>query len=478
MKTGERQDEKMFSSFLWTRFIAAVLLLTIGIADLLLLGYYIGNPDEPVIGIYIGQGAAFFLGGFSFFYPVGFPALLIGFNLLMYVIISKFRGKIERKDGNLIFKEKRLLRKQTHIIPESEIEGIRYQNTNVGAKYFWAVIFVPMIIMILQWGVPLFGEARMEDQILPTMMTLTAIIDGIVLFLLMFRIPSYMEIVTKDRYYETWFQPNPSKKGRLNEDLIAKDLNIEQISTDNNTSVKDFSVLKSNYFGFTIGILLFSVAIISAIFEIMFGTLFWMMAGIYGLILMVKSLYSDFNTSNQILYIEETHQLQMIKRYTIKNKTFINIIKPIFEYNSLLKVKNVSLIEKQRKIGFIELFAILWLIFMGSQQITYSWLLLQPTSPAVIVDTISATVLFSIIFILLFLYFTVNIPQLDINSASFQITKELSQSENLYYPLKEAKLSIQKTIQKKETKKIFVIRIGVLLFFILAGILSAITTIF
>jgi hypothetical protein len=487
MKRNKAESEEMFKSFLWTRFIAALLLIAIGIADFVLLGFYIGNPDEPIIGIYIGHGTAFFLGGLSFFYPVGFPALVIGFILLLYVIISKFHGRFEIHEGKLIISEKRLIRKQIHTISEPEIEGIRYQNTNLGPRFLWYAVFIPMILMILQWGVPLFGEARMEDQILPTMMLLTAIIDGISLFLLVVHLPHYTEIATGDRYYEALFNPIFNKGSRNfnetsehnsnetnNDRIIAHDLGL--LNGEADSQIKQFEISKSQYFQLVVGIILLSVSIVSASFEILFGTLFWMMGAIYGTILIVKALHSDFNTESNCTYNETINSFQQYRRLNFNSKVLNTLIKPKFEYISILKVKNVTEIEKPRKIGFVELFAINWLVVTGSQQVTYSWLLLNPSSPAVLVDVISTTVIFVVIIFILFMYLALNIPQLDIESATFHYNRELPNATNLFFPLKVAKIAIKNTLHSKETMKIFWMRTIILMVFVLLGIVSAVTS--
>ncbi|MHA1254808.1 MAG: hypothetical protein ACTSPS_04325, partial [Promethearchaeota archaeon] len=78
------EDYVKFNSFALTRLIASVLLILNG-----LMSYFIFGDD---VGHEVELGSAIFLGGPSWFYVTGFPMLMTGLGLLIYFILSPFRG--------------------------------------------------------------------------------------------------------------------------------------------------------------------------------------------------------------------------------------------------------------------------------------------------------------------------------------------------------------------------------------------------
>ena len=73
-----------FNSITLTRLVGAFLLIFNGIISYLIFGVGVGHKIE--------FGSAVVLGGPSWFYVTGLPMLIIGLSLLIYFILSPFRG--------------------------------------------------------------------------------------------------------------------------------------------------------------------------------------------------------------------------------------------------------------------------------------------------------------------------------------------------------------------------------------------------
>ncbi len=202
-----KQQVTFFSSS-HSRLAAALLFLAIAVVDMVYLTLHIGTPAADNIGgTYNGTGTAVVLGGVSFFYPVGLPLLITGVSLAIYLIFSRFFGRFARSENFLFFHEFRFGVPWLTEVPRSHVEAVRYQNTHLGPKVLWSCFLIPYSIMVLQYGLPLFNQPRAETNILPTMMTLSAVGGIFALIFLLFWPQDYLEIASKDRLYEMWVAP-------------------------------------------------------------------------------------------------------------------------------------------------------------------------------------------------------------------------------------------------------------------------------
>ena len=84
-----------FYSIAITRLIAALLLLIAGIISFSIFGSDVGHE--------IKYGSAVVLGGPSFFYVTGLPALGIGLGLILYFFLSPFRGTFSQSENFYFF---------------------------------------------------------------------------------------------------------------------------------------------------------------------------------------------------------------------------------------------------------------------------------------------------------------------------------------------------------------------------------------
>jgi hypothetical protein len=192
--------EIRFTSYAITRLIAAIILILIGLSSYITFGIDVGHEVE--------LGSAVVLGGPSFFYLTGLPMLVIGLSVLLYFMLSIFRGTFSKSKNFYFFYEIRPGFPWLTEVPEKDIDAIRYQNDHLGPKLIWIVIFIPFIVLQLMTGIPLFFVEKAGPQfVLSWSFVLYSLLEIIVLLILVIFQQNYFEIVTKERLYEMWFSP-------------------------------------------------------------------------------------------------------------------------------------------------------------------------------------------------------------------------------------------------------------------------------
>lgn len=167
----------------WSYLITGLAFFIIGILDFKFLGYHIGHPGEDGIGTHIGQGSAVFLGGISFAWTTGLAPLIVGAIMIIYCIYASKQVTFSLTAESYIIQEQRLLFPFITELKKSSIREIKHTNTGLKLRHVWILLFIPIGIRVLQFGIPLFGEHLSHDDILPTMMLLTGIINILGVFL-------------------------------------------------------------------------------------------------------------------------------------------------------------------------------------------------------------------------------------------------------------------------------------------------------
>ena len=137
----------------WSYFLTGLAFLLIGILDFVFLGHHIGHPGEDGIGTHIGQGSAVFLGGISFAWTVGLAPLIVGAIMVIYCIYASKQVIISPSDTSFTIQERRLLFPFITEIDRSSISKIKYTNTGLKIRHLWMMLFIPMGIRVLQFGI-------------------------------------------------------------------------------------------------------------------------------------------------------------------------------------------------------------------------------------------------------------------------------------------------------------------------------------
>jgi len=438
-----------FNSFAFTRLAAAILLTIAGLLSLLVFGTDIGHE--------VPYGSAVFLGGPSWFYVTGLPALGFGLGLLLYCFLSLFRGIFSHSKNFYFFYEVRPGFPWLTEVPKKDIEAIRYQNNNLGPKLTWIPAFFPFIVMQLMTAIPLFGAERAAPEyVLSWVFVIISIIEIIALLILVCFQQNYFEIATESRVYEMWFSPIKLKNLSLFKDNFSEFLGCDvDVRAGEKTNIGTFKDLDNTHlqtFNLEFGLILVILSLIMLINMVFFGQLVWWLALIYGSILLLKAFSHDFSDKNGDVFF-----------YSDKSKEFS--FRRIFQYKfHYITAKNVEEISTKKWFKKLDAFDILFitglLIFLITQQ-GFGWGLAD--SDTLILDNIFSTIISIIIITGIFYYICFPIDVIEFKTATIKyrvpVTIKLK-FNNIFEKYVKDFARFLKNNQEKDVKKTFLTRLG------------------
>jgi len=456
-------ESTKYFSFAGSRFIAGLIFIGFGITDFILLGHLIGHQNEESIGIYVGQGNAVFLGGVSFFYTVGLVPLIIGIWLVVFAIFSAYKGDLSRSESSYYFHEKRLISPQFTELRQSGINTLRYRNNHLGPKKVWFFLLIPMSIRVLQFGFPLFGEHRAADEILPTMMVLTAFGNFLALFLLVFFPQKFLEFSTSEKIYKTWIAPVSfdnnfnnsllktlefSKKSEEPPEEISSLLN-GKISEGFHQSLNIDVKSQKNYFRLILGGFLLIISLISLGFEILFSTNFSMIGATYGILLIVQAYNHDFAEKISIKLDPKTKILNYSKIF--KKKIYVEKISD---------VDKVGIIEHFRKFDLLDIISTSILIYLSAFESILGWKYHDFSSPLIMVDVFFTVLFCSCLLILLMYYWAIPVSTLSIKAGDESLYIEIPVNSSFKQIFNTTVKKLKKGTKDSQNKKKFYLRAG------------------
>ncbi|MCF2139882.1 MAG: hypothetical protein K9W44_07500 [Candidatus Lokiarchaeota archaeon] len=404
-----------FFSFPWSYFFVSVAFLTVGILDYVLLGHLIGHPEHPTIGEYVGQGNAVFLGGISFFYTVGLIPLLVGFFMLIYSILSIKQVILSFDNEIYSIQERNLIFSRITEIDSQKATKITLSNQGMKFKNIWILLFIPMALRILQYGIPLFGEHLAKDDILPLMMVITALIDIcaaviILLFpnyrlsfdtpthlfqLTFFPLEHYYKIPQKIlQFYDLWLDSNtslqkvqPESESTHIQERTKENVNSEQIDKLDKTSSKDL-------FRIYFGTLLIIVSLVSAFTELFWGTDLTMFGFTYGIYLSVKFFVYNFPKYKYIKYIQSDHQVNKLRFHMIqRNKISLKAIKIIQNEST----ENISIAQQLNSLTVIDILGLSGVFYLATKELLWGWCYIISWNWLIAFDMVISSLIWGII---------------------------------------------------------------------------------
>lgn len=468
-----------FNSFSVSRLLAGFILIIVGFMNYLVFGIGVGHHETR-------YGNAFVLGGPSFFYFTGLPALVIGFSLMLYVVLSTFRGTFSKSPNFYFFYELRPACPWLTEIPRKDIEAVRYQNTEVGPKPAWIMLLIPFIVMQLQTGIPLFfnNERAAPEYVFSWTLLITSIAEIVVLGILVLYHQDYFEIATNDLLYEMWFSPfrlrsknevreemkNYLECGVERDESSSKDAkgseSKEGLPKDNNL-FSNVSNTHFQLFNLIFGSFLFVSGLLMLINMILFGPLFWWVALMYGLILLVKSINKDFSRKGEdkFSYDEKLKSFKFQRKFSYK-----------FYY---VKAKNIESVQSRkwfRKLDFFDIFGLGGMLIMLTLQQVEGWSIAD--SPAVIIDNTISTIFLFVTFIFIFLYLCLPVDVIEFKTATItyriKVTKKLEEETRFKQYVSNLKTMFKDI--SPDMKKTFKQRFGIFALLIVGTLIYAIIT--
>jgi len=444
------EDYVKFNSFALTRLIASILLILNGLIS------------------EVEFGSAIFLGGPSWFYVTGFPMLMTGLGLLIYFILSPFRGTFSKSKNFLFFSEIRPGFAWLTEIPKKDIEFVRFQNNHIGPKLAWIILFIPFIVLQLMTAIPLLAvENAGPDFVLSWTFIVLSFIDIVVLVVLVIFQQKYFEIATKEKLYEMWFSPIKLKNQSQFKENFANFLecnpNLRDAETNDDDKVFS-SVNSTNFqlFKLIFGLFLITIALIMLTQMVLFGPQVWWFALMYGLMLLVKAVSYDFSKKNGNSFeFNETSKDFRFKREFLHK----------FHYIGAKNVESLSVKKWYRKIDFFDVFGICGLLVFLTLQSVEGWLAADTLTLRM--DNLISTLLWIIViaFFIFYLCFPIDFVEIKTPSITYrvQITLNLKETNAIKQYIKNLK-NFPKEIMKPEMKKTFLIRIGFIFALIFGGI--------
>ena len=444
------EDYVKFNSFALTRLIASILLILNGLISYTIFGDDVGHEVE--------LGSAIFLGGPSWFYVTGFPMLMTGLGLLIYFILSPFRGIFSKSKNFLFFSEIRPGFAWLTEIPKKDIEFVRFQNNHIGPKLAWIILMIPFIVLQLMTAIPLLAvENAGPDFVLSWTFIILSFIDIVVLVILVIFQQKYFEIATKEKLYEMWFSPIKLKNRSHFKENFANFLecnpNLRDIETNDEDKVFS-SVNSTNFQLFTLifGLFLITIALIMLTQMVLFGPQVWWFALMYGLMLVVKAMLYDFSKKNgdSFKFNEESKEFKFQREFLYK-----------FHYIGAKKVESLSVKKWYRKIDFFDVFGICGLLVFLTLQQLEGWIAADTLTLRI--DNVISTLLWILIIVLIILYLCFPIDFIEVKSPSItyrvQISLKLKETSRVKQFVKNLK-KFPKEIMEPEMKKTFLIRMS------------------
>ena len=444
------EDYVKFNSLALTRLIASILLILNGLISYSIFGDDVGHEVE--------LGSAIFLGGPSWFYVTGFPMLMTGLGLLIYFILSPFRGIFSKSKNFLFFSEIRPGFAWLTEIPKKDIEFVRFQNNHIGPKLAWIILFIPFIVLQLMTAIPLLAVENVgPDFVLSWTFIVLSFIDIVVLVTLVIFQQKYFEIATKEKLYEMWFSPIKLKN---RSDFIENFANyLECIpnlrDAERNDDDKVFSNVNSTnfqLFKLIFGLFLITIALIMLTQMILFGPQVWWFALMYGSMLIVKAVLSDFSKKNgdSFNFNEELKEFRFKREFLQK-----------FHYVAAKNVESISVKKWYRKIDFFDVFGICGLLVFLTLQQLEGWIAADTLTLKM--DNVISTLLWILVIVLFILYLCFPIDFIEVKSPSItyriQISLKLKEANRVKQFIKNLK-NFPKEIMEPEMKKTFLIRMS------------------
>ena len=452
--------------------LAGILLFVIGLMDYLLLGHLIGHPEHPTFGEYVGQGMAVFLGGISFFYTVGLIPLIVGAILLLYSLFTAKKVSFSVSDSIYRIQERRLLFPTVSELDIPSMKKITYTNKGLKFKHTWVLLFLPMAFRILQFGIPLFGEPLAQDEILPTMMVLTALIDIIATVIILLFPNQRLSFDNESKKYVVNFFPITNSKStslevhqlfglQLATAGMTKDMWQFKDSGQSGGVMGGTQKTQRNYTRIVFASVLILVSFIGLSFEFLWGTDLSMVGITYGIYMLFQAFLYDLSDETSLLSNHENTSQQ----FTSKNGLYFTTIR----VNDSKSETKPNIEPTFRNINLVDVIGIGLLLYLATLEFFLSWRFLKSLfNGLILIDLLLTTIIWMVLILMCFYYVVVPINTVILGKAFSCDNLLVFHPESKLFALKELQL-VKKTLSLPSLKRECVLRIlGVSVIIVLA----------
>ncbi len=346
------------------------------------------------------------------------------------------------------------------------INEVLYDPDGTDTGYEWIELFNAgdQSVNLENWKIQKAGP----EFVLSWTFVVISILDILALIILVMFQQNYFEIATKERLYEMWFSPvKLRKQSQFKEDFSTyldcnPDLR-EGEELNKNALFSDVSTTNFQLFKLVFGLFLIIFAIVMLTQMLFFGPLIWWISLMYGLMLLVKSLFYDFSSKDgDILQFDEE-----LKKFRFKRSFYYK-----FHYVAANNVESINVRKWYRKLDFFDIFGISGLlVFMTIQQVE-GWVIAD--TMGLIIDNLLGTSLLCVVIVFIILYLCLPIDVVEFKTASITyripITLDLKENRLINKYLKNLKV-FPKEVLKPDMKKTFLVRMGFIGAFIIGALI-------
>lgn len=422
-KEGSPIKQTMIFSLSLSRLISGILFLIMGLIDLFILTSAIGHHNSP-------YGQTIVLGGPSAFYPVALFPTIFGLGLVLYTLGSSHRFSIAQTEEVFHFHEFRAHKSRSTALEKDEIEAMRYQNNQVGPKFIWLIILIPLSVLTIYNGTAYLFAPLLTDPTQGILFYYSAITELVVLFFLLMKPQQYWEIATKTDLYEYWIEPfskDLKSIPRLTEEISEVfELKPDQAKSEAFMEKANLKPAFKDYNRIFIGIFFIATSIPMLSFQVLFGQFYYWFALFFGSICIIKGLSRDFSDGD---LIESDTAFKFKRRSNVKG------ISKFYHYRTF-EPTDAEITKQFRKLDFFEVMILPLMVAFMMIQVVQSWYI--SSTLTMLLSSLWSTLFMVLVVLIVLIYLCMPIDQIKIMSPTIEYYIPVKLNDEKFFDLKSA----------------------------------------
>jgi hypothetical protein len=216
----------------------------------------------------------------------------------------------------------------------------------------------------------------------------------------------------------------------------------------NNISTTHFQLFKLIF-----GLFLSISAILMLTQMVLFGPMVWWIALMYGLMLIVKSVFFDIGKKNGDNFQYNSEKSIFLSKRVLKGK---------FQYITAKNIKSILVKKWFRKLDFFDLFGFILLLIFTILQQMHGWNTADTLDLVIINSTSTFFIVILNIFILFYLCFPIDVIEFSTGTVNFRLEITLNQEKKGFIAKYIGNLTLGiKELKNPEMRKILILRLAI-----------------
>ncbi|NVM54210.1 MAG: hypothetical protein HWN66_10960 [Candidatus Helarchaeota archaeon] len=281
---------------------------------------------------------------------------------------------------------------------------MKYQNNHIGLNFIWIIMLLPFTVLTAINGYYLLRAPRLEEPIQAILLLSASVLEICALFFLLLRPRNYLEITTKNNYYDLRISPFkkelkeiPISKGDIKDKINSEFLKANNISPTH----RQYTTLLLGIFFMVSGLIMLIFYLVVGIF----GNLYTMLSIIFGTILITKAISQDFSDKNGVLIDYNDSKKSLSFQQNFRSK-FVRI--------NTLQPTELEITNNFRKLNIFEILLIPALLSYSTIETIQSWAI--STSSTSIINSVITSIFLGLVYFLFFIYLCVPSGQLRLRT--------------------------------------------------------------